>query len=189
MKLYIFMLDDRNEYKNDDSLDVSSIDNKNHIYAFTSDKTIRNEFISTRNMKYFKEIKVDLSDDKYMEFVTDNKNLELKYIKLHTKKEHKGKFRVSEFEILTNESEIDTVDMYSYTHIFNKINEIIDFETLNLIKKKVLKKDITSVLYKYFYFKEVGENFLTDDAIEYNDKLDIDMLGVYLMLYKDSYKL
>ena len=84
--------------------------------------------------------------------------------------------------------EFDTIDTYSYTHIFNEINDNVDYNTVNMVNNNMLKHTITFILYKYFYFREIGENFLNDDAIEYNDKLNIDTLGVYLLVYKKLYK-
>ena len=188
MKVYIFTIHFKHHSPINDVISSFNI-NDGDVYAFTTNKDLRNEFISTRNMEYFKEVKADISESKYDEFFKFNRDLELKYVKVNTKKQHKGKYRVQSFDVLTNEMEFDTIDTYSYTHIFNEINDNVDYNTVNMVNNNVLKHTITFILYKYFYFREIGENFLNDDdAIEYNDKLIIDTLGVYLLVYKKLYK-
>ena len=96
MKVYIFTIHFKHHSPINDVISSFNI-NDGDVYAFTTNKDLRNEFISTRNMEYFKEVKADISESKYDEFFRFNRDLELKYVKVNTKKQHKGEFRVSMF--------------------------------------------------------------------------------------------
>lgn len=189
MKLYRFYLKPPDSVLKDKEAHELSLEDKYSLYAFTTSKKIRNEFIATRNMDRFIEMKSNIDKDDYTDFANRNLLRMLKRISL-TSSSQKSKVDPCEIPVLSTQYEKDIIED-SIEHVFETE---VDFSNIfpYVFKDKYLRalSDIGYLflwkLYASYYF----EKCMTKDQL---DELDeppegdfiYDELAFFVMFYSD----
>lgn len=150
------------------------------LYAYTTNKKIRDVFISERNMNVFYLVRRNISSEFYKRFGERYKNRELSYQKMYTRNPYNPVDK-STIKVLTNWNEVDKIITKTdviFTELMKYVNPGLCYLKKEYIKDledlyyttvcKFAKPKLTSSIYDGFEdYSE--ENFIFQSNLDYDE--------------------
>jgi len=174
-RVYLFYLIDNNrqEYPA-----VSSFKKgKYSLYAWTTRKSIKKDFSHHRNMTLFECVERDMNESTFNEFAEKYRNWLLEYRRLSTKLIENSRYIKRTVCILAPASEIDILN----EDTFHGLDKVTYVEPL------CFKDSFGVILRDVFKMNEVRKPVPSEDDLPWYE-VEIDWLGVYCHLFKNTYK-
>ena len=190
MKIYCFyLIDDEitvDKYIGVKADTINRMGNKDYsLYAFTPEKSVRDEFISFRDMDKFYEKVINIERCDYEDFCEDNGDYLLEYHTVSTKTIENGVYKSTNVLILTNAIEADTIIFYSEQYLLEILSENLtetNFYTITSIK---FEDKLNKILLNTFYLGTI-----LDTYYEINDnipEIKIDQLSLFITIFSNTF--
>ena len=194
MKLYLIIYTKPNIGPEDyPTIYADTINEGGTLYAFTEDKDLRDEFLSTHN-KYFKSVEISIDKDMLESYITENYDDYLQVTTFFTKEFKNGFERAGVIQLLTCSREADMINQFAdygmESFIINPLTSSLLYE---IMEYRIFNDDIMRILEEVLLLSDIlSDNYYNSERSDVFPSevagIIYDQLQIYIKLSKDLLK-